>query len=61
MAPDSRLLSNMSVTQEREKNILPKHILQFFASVSRPARTKVKPQKEDLDQPLDRPAATSQV
>lgn len=32
----------------------------FFPSVVQPARTKLKPQKEDLDQPLDRPAAILQ-
>lgn len=37
--------------------MFPVHTLSFFSSVAQPARTKIKPQREDLDQALARPAA----
>lgn len=40
--------------------MFPMYTLYVFSIFTQPARTKVKPQKEDLDQPLDRPAAISQ-
>ena len=62
VAPYSRWLSNVSVTQEKREECFPcTHCnFFFFFRVAQSARTKVKPQKGDLDQPLHLPAVMLQ-